>query len=172
MTSPAPFQITQPSLPPPPPSRPRAPTSLVVLATLAVGYTLWAAQAVILPVMLAAFFALVGNPIIRLLRKLHLPRFLAALMVLALGVAAAVTLTVQLAGPAAKWFEQAPSQMRQISRQVQNLTQPVLKANQAAESFARAAGGEPCRIRRHSRLNQSTGVPNSRSPASPRPGMM
>lgn len=133
-----PVAETAPALPP----RPRAPLSLVVLATLAVGYTLWAAQTVILPVMLAAFFALVGNPIIRLLRRLRLPRLLAALLVLLMGLSATAALAVQLAGPASEWFQQAPSQMRQISRELRNLTKPMQQANQAAESFARAAGGE------------------------------
>lgn len=65
--------------------RPRASAPLVVLATLAVGFTLWAAQDVILPVLLAAFFALIGNPLIRLLRRLYVPRFLAAVLVLVAG---------------------------------------------------------------------------------------
>ena len=55
----------------PHPARPRAPMSLVVLAVLAVGYTLWAAQDLILPVLLAMFFAMVGNPIIRLLQRIR-----------------------------------------------------------------------------------------------------
>src|SRR5690606_33215939 len=59
--------------------RPRAPTAVVVLAVLAVGYTLWATQDLILPMLLAMFFALVGNPIIRLLQRIRIPRFLAAL---------------------------------------------------------------------------------------------
>jgi predicted PurR-regulated permease PerM len=130
------------SLPPPPRPRPRGPASLIVLAVLAVGYTLWAAQTVILPIMLAAFFSMIGNPIIRVLRKLHVPRFLAALLVLVLGVAGTVALAVQLVGPAAAWFQQAPAQMRQISREVRDFTKPVQQANQAAENFARAAGGE------------------------------
>ncbi|WP_140726057.1 AI-2E family transporter [Pseudomonas sp. Hp2] len=142
MSLPAESPAPSAGAPLPPASRPRAPTSLVVLATLAVGYTLWAAQTVVLPVMLAVFFALVGNPIIRLLRKLHLPRFIAALLVLLLGLSATVALAMQLAGPASEWFQQAPSQMRQISRELRNLTKPVQQANQAAESFARAAGGE------------------------------
>ncbi|MNM84933.1 AI-2 transport protein TqsA [compost metagenome] len=116
--------------------------ALVVLATLAVGYTLWAAQSVILPVLLAMFFALVGNPIIRLLQKLHLPRLLAALLVVLGGLAASGALAVQLAGPATEWVQQAPQQMRQISRQVQALVKPMRQANLAAENFARAAGGE------------------------------
>ena len=68
------------------PPRPRGPMSLVVLAVLAVGYTLWAAQGLILPILLAMFLALVGNPLIRLLQRLRLPRFLAALLVLCGGL--------------------------------------------------------------------------------------
>ncbi len=128
-----------------PAPRPRAPTALVVLATLAVGYTLWAAQSVILPVLLTMFFALVGNPIIRGLQKLRVPRFLAAMLVLLGGLAGSGALAVQLAGPASDWVQQAPQQLRQISRQVQALVKPVQQANQAAESFARAAGGEGSR---------------------------
>ncbi|MCD7098003.1 AI-2E family transporter [Stenotrophomonas sp. MMGLT7] len=129
----------------PPLPRPRAPMSLVVLATLAVGFTLWAAQEVILPILLAAFFALVGNPILRLLGRLHVPRFLAALLVITLGVAGTVALTIQLAGPATEWVQQAPRQMRQIANKVRDLTKPVMQANQAAENFARVAGGEGSR---------------------------
>ena len=128
--------------PAPPPPRPRAPVAVLVLATLAVGYTLWAAQDVILPVLLAMFFALVGNPILRLLQKLHLPRLLSALLVLLAGLAVATALAMQLAGPASEWVQQAPRQLRQMSRQVQDLARPVQQANQAAENLARAAGGE------------------------------
>ncbi len=142
MSEPLPEAATAPAEPTTPPPRPRAPAALLVLATLAVGYTLWAAQEVILPVLLAMFFALIGNPIIRLLQKLRLPRFLAALLVLSAGLAGSGLLAVQLAGPASEWVQEAPQQMRQLSRQVQDLVKPVQQANQAAESFARAAGGE------------------------------
>jgi hypothetical protein len=82
-------------------TRPRAPASLVVLAVLAVGYTLWATQDLILPVLLAMFFALVGNPIIRVLQRIRIPRFLAALAVLCSGLALAILLGQQLVQPAA-----------------------------------------------------------------------
>lgn len=135
--------LPAPAEPPSPPQpRPRASTPLLVLAVLAVGYTLWAAQEVVLPVLLAAFFALVGNPVMRLLRRLYVPRLLAALLVLCAGLAVAGTLAVQLATPAAEWAEQAPREARKLGRQLRDLTRPVHEANRIAEDMARAAAGE------------------------------
>jgi len=133
---PVPIDANQPH------ARPRSPSALLVLATLAVGYTLWAAQEVILPVLLAMFFALVGNPLIRLLRRLWIPRFIAALLVLLLGLAGTTTLAVQLVAPATAWAEQAPREARKIGRELQNLTRPMHEANRIAEDMARAAAGE------------------------------
>ncbi len=122
--------------------RPRAPLSLVVLAVLAVGYTLWITQDVVLPVLLAMFFALVGNPIIRVLQRLHVPRFLGALTVLCGGIALAVLLAQQLVQPAGEWIREAPRELRSLAPKVQKLIKPVQEANKAAENIARAAGGE------------------------------
>lgn len=127
---------------PPPPSRPRASLPMVVLAVLAVGYTLWAAQALLLPVLLAMFFALVGNPIIRLLRRMYVPRFVGALFVLFVGMYGTYVLVSKLAEPAIEWMAEAPRELRQLSPKLQELTRPVKEANEAAEDIARAAGGE------------------------------
>ncbi len=116
--------------------------AMVVIATLLVAFTLWAAQDVILPVLLAAFFALVGNPIIRMLRRLYLPRFLGAFIVLVGGMTAAGALGSQLWSPASEWFREAPRELRQVAPKLRELIKPVQDANQAAESLARAAGGE------------------------------
>ena len=123
-------------------SRPRAPAAVVVLAVLAVGYTLWAAQALVLPVLLAMFFALVGNPIIRLLQRLQVPRFVGALLVLVLGIYSAVMLGRELTAPAGEWMREVPREMADIGPKLRKLTQPVQEASQAAENIARAAGGD------------------------------
>jgi len=128
---------TKPSRP-----RPRASMALVVLATLAISYTLWAAQDLILPVLLGIFFALVGNPIIRLLQRIWIPRFLGALMVLVFGIASMMELGRQLVTPAGEWIRQVPSQMQQVAPKLRNLVAPMREANKAAENIARAAGGE------------------------------
>ncbi|MET0288657.1 MAG: AI-2E family transporter [Pseudoxanthomonas sp.] len=137
----------RPAQPAPPSPRPRAPLSLVVLATLAVGYTLWAAQAIVLPVLLAVFLALVGNPVIRGLQRLYMPRFIGAVVVMCLFVGGTVMLGSQLVEPASSWFKSAPRELRQLAPKLRSLTKPVHDANEMAENFARAAGGDNSRRR-------------------------
>jgi predicted PurR-regulated permease PerM len=122
--------------------RPRASGALLLLAVLATGYTLWAAQDLILPVLLAVFFALVGNPIIRLLQRLWIPRFIGAVLVLGIGLVLTVQLGRQLVTPATEWIRQVPSQVHDLAPKLRTLVKPVREANRAAENIARAAGGE------------------------------
>ena len=122
--------------------RPRASYALLVLATLAVGYTLWAAQDLLLPVLLGMFFALVGNPIIRFLQRLHVPRFVAALVLVVGGITGAVVLGNQLVVPASDWFRDVPKELRELTPKLRQLAKPVQDANLAAQNIARAAGGE------------------------------
>ena len=122
-------------------TRPRAPGAVVVLATLAVGFTLWAAQGLLLPVLLAMFFALIGNPIIRVLQRIFIPRFVSALLVLVVGLAGTVVLAQKLIEPAGEWITHEPREMRDIAPKLRDLLQPVREANEAAENIARAAGG-------------------------------
>ena len=127
---------------PPDTARPRASAAMVVLACLAVGATLWAAQGLVLPVLLAVFFALVGNPIIRTLQRLWVPRFLGALLVLLGGLAATLWLGTQLVQPAGEWVRQMPKEMSQLAPKLREMTRPMQEANQAAQNIARAAGGD------------------------------
>ncbi|WP_425497854.1 AI-2E family transporter [Lysobacter arvi] len=127
---------------PPPTPRPRSSSAALVLATLAVGFTLWAAQELVLPILLAMFFALIGNPIIRGLQRLYVPRFLSALLVLLGGLFAAGALGNQLIEPAGEWIRQVPREMKQVAPKLRDLYKPMLDANKAAQNIARAAGGE------------------------------
>jgi predicted PurR-regulated permease PerM len=126
----------------PPRPRPRASTALVVLATLAVGFTLWAAQAIVLPILLAMFFALVGNPILRGLHRIWIPRFIGALLVLLVGLAATVMLGRQLVVPAGEWMQQAPRELRLLTPKLKRMTEPMQQANQAAQTFAQVTNSD------------------------------
>ena len=123
-------------------SRPRSPTALLVIATLAVGFTLWAAQGLLLPVLLAMFFALIGNPIIRVLQRVYVPRFVSALLVLLVGLSGTIYLGSKLVAPASEWVAQVPRELRDLAPKLRDLTRPVQQANEAAENIARAAGGD------------------------------
>jgi predicted PurR-regulated permease PerM len=122
--------------------RPRSSIAAIVLASLAVAFTLYLAQDVVLPVLLAMFFALLANPIIRGLRKLYVPRFLAALLVLLSGMTATYYLGREVVQPGAEWIREVPKELRDLAPKLRSLTKPVTEANRAAENLARAAGGE------------------------------
>lgn len=122
--------------------RPRSSIAAIVLASLAVAFTLYLAQDVLLPVLLAMFFALLANPIIRGLRRLYVPRFIAALLVLLMGMSATYYLGRELVQPGGEWIREVPKQMRDLAPKLRSLTKPVTEANRAAENIARAAGGE------------------------------
>ena len=144
MTASLPASPDAPTVPesPPRPPRRRASTAVIVLAVLAVGYTMWAAQEVLLPILLAMFFALIGNPIIRALRRAYIPTVLGALLLVVGGLAAAGALGYQLIEPAAEWVRQAPRAMGEIVPKLRELTKPVDDASDAAENIARVASGE------------------------------
>lgn len=127
---------------PAPRPRPRSSTAAIVLASLAVAYTLWATQELLLPVLLAMFFALIGNPIIRTLEKIHIPRFVGALAVLSAGLACAVLLGSLMAEPAGKLMREMPHQLRELAPKLRAVVKPVQDAKKGAESIARVAGGE------------------------------
>ena len=127
--------------PPLAPVRPRASSALLLLTTLAAGAAMWAAQPVLLPILLAMFFALIGNPLIRGLQRLYLPRAAAALLVLFAGMAGTTLLASQLVDPAAEWARQVPREIHKIAPRLQEVTRPVKAANEAAADIARAADG-------------------------------
>src|SRR3546814_9001448 len=84
------------------------------------------------------FFAPFGNPILRGLRKLWIPRFLSALLLLLVGLAATVLLGRPLVVPASEWVQQAPRELRLLTPKIKRMTEPVQQANEAAQTFAQA----------------------------------
>ena len=119
--------------------RPRASGAQVVLATLATLFALWATRDVLIPVLLAMFFALIGNPIIRALKRIYVPRFLGGLLVIGAGLAGAGLLVNQLVEPATVWIHQAPGELRDLAPRLRALLRPMQEANTAAQSIAMAA---------------------------------
>lgn len=87
---------------------------LTILATLAVYYTLYAARAILLPIMLAGLIALTLRPIIRALRRYRLPDAASAALTLGLMVMLVIAGIFRLVGPAEEWVRMAPAKIEVV----------------------------------------------------------
>ncbi|MEO5596926.1 MAG: AI-2E family transporter [Lysobacteraceae bacterium] len=133
------------AIPPPPeepPAKPHLP-ALTVLAVMAVMAAAWAASEVLIPIFIAAFLAMLAYPVVRALKRIWIPSWLGAILVVVGTLAATVLLATVLIKPAGRWIHDAPAQFRQIAPKLRSLTQQVDAANRAAVTIAQAAGAAP-----------------------------
>ncbi len=100
--------------------------ALGIVATLAVFYTLYFAAAIVLPFVLAIVLFLLLSPLMRVLcKRAHLPRPLAALLLILLlfmavaGVGAAISL------PASGWIAKAPDSLPMLEKKLGFLREPI-----------------------------------------------
>jgi predicted PurR-regulated permease PerM len=116
---------------------------LAALLVLALLYTVWAAKALILPLVLAAFLAIVLSAPVRLLRRLHIPDVLSAGVVvlsflLLLGVG-----TYFLSEPALNWLNQAPQVARNLEYKLAPITQKLGGATRELEQIGETSDAPP-----------------------------
>lgn len=129
------------------PARARRNVALTSLLVLALFYTAWAASEVLIPVVVAMAVALVTNPLVRLLERFWVPRWMGSVGVLLGGLATVVLLATVLVQPAAQWLARAPSEIRQHSPKLRELTKPFAEANRAAsQSLSELTGSAPGKV--------------------------
>ncbi len=117
---------------------------LTGLFTLAVLYTCYFAQAVLIPIALALLLNLLLAPVVRgLKRYLRLPETVGAGLVLILLVAAVGLTIYGLSGPAARWLHDLPVAMIDVRDKVEALRQPVKEVQEAAQKVEAMAKGQP-----------------------------
>lgn len=107
--------------------------ALTVLAVVAVGFVMWATQAVLVPTIVAVVLALSLNPVVSRLERLGLPTPAAAVIVVALAVLGLGAGAVALAPGISDWIERAPEIMRSIEQKTRSL-QESLRGFRAASS--------------------------------------
>ena len=101
---------------------------LFALASLA---ALYAASAIILPVVLAFILMLLLQPAVRLFEHMYLPRPVGALLVILLVVATLVGLVAALSVPAATWAERLPQGIPRLQAHLVVLKRPIEAFQQA-----------------------------------------
>ncbi len=108
---------------------------LNAMLLLALLYTVTLTRALLIPLVLAAFIGLALNPVVATGARLHLPRWLTA-MVLVIGLVAGIGTGVGLlAQPALGWFHGAPSAIRSFVPKFRSLTKPLEAANRATQTL-------------------------------------
>ncbi len=100
--------------------------ALVVLAWLAVLYTLYFAAGIILPFVLALVLSLLLSPLARFLTgRLHLPRMLCAVLLIGLLFSAIGGIGYAISVPAAGWIAKAPQSLPTLQHKLSFLRRPI-----------------------------------------------
>ena len=116
------------------------PTNLLAaLVVLAVLYTLYFARGFLLPIVLAFVLSVILTPAARALRRMRIPRTLAAALVTAALTASLGGLLAWIYDPAAEWIQKAPytlseveSKLRKIKKSVEGMAKVAEKVEQLA----------------------------------------
>jgi predicted PurR-regulated permease PerM len=107
---------------------------LFVLAMLAACYV---AAEIVLPIVLAFVLSLVLTPAMRVLQRLHLPRGLAAMLVILVLFATLGGLGAMLSAPATGWAQKLPTGIPKLQERLSFLSRPIA----AVQKFADQAQG-------------------------------
>ena len=110
-------------------------TGLFVLAVL---YTLFFARAFLLPIVLAVLLDFLLSPIIRALKRIHIPEPLGAAMVLLALLGVLGGAAYSLADPAREWVQKAPQSLAKVQERLRVLRRPVEQVTRTAEQVEAA----------------------------------
>jgi len=95
---------------------------LLLLASLAACYL---AAAILLPIVVAFVLMLVLQPAMRVLQRLHVPRFVAAIFIILVFFGTLVGIGLMLSGPAETWAQKLPSGIPKLQERLSFLNGPI-----------------------------------------------
>lgn len=128
-----------------------ATTAMIVLATLAVVYSLYFARAFLIPIVFAILLDFLLSPLVRLLNKARIPNAVGACLVVLAVLGVAALGVTQLAGPVKTFLDDAPASVTKAQREVGKLLRPLEQVRVNAERVAAAtdgptAGAKPAQV--------------------------
>lgn len=105
------------------------------LFLLAVFYTLYFARLFLLPLVLALLFALLLSPVVRGLRRLHIPEAVGAGVVMLALAGAVVGSGYLLIDPAAEWIARVPASLGRIESKLREFYKPMEQVGRATKEM-------------------------------------
>src|SRR5512138_2959465 len=118
------------------------PAGIVVLATLAVLFTLYLARELLVPVALGLVLATVLRPLVRRFERARLPSAVGATIVLVVGLGVTAVAVMALADPAREWIASAPKSLEAAGHRLERLRRPFHAMGAAAAKVEAAATGQ------------------------------
>ncbi|HEY0554776.1 MAG TPA: AI-2E family transporter [Thermoanaerobaculia bacterium] len=116
-------------------------TGLFILASF---YTLYFGREFFLPIVLALLLNFLFSPVVRWLKKIHIPEAVSAILVV-FGILGLLGLGIyELSTPAYNWIGQAPQSLHRIEGRLRDLKKPVQtmsKATEQVEKITKVGGG-------------------------------
>ncbi|MGI8508108.1 MAG: AI-2E family transporter [Gemmatimonadaceae bacterium] len=127
--------------------------SMVVVAVLALLYTLYFAREFLLPITFAVLLSYLLSPVVRTLARLHIPPPLGALIIILALVAIVGMGGYELSGPVEGWAVSAPQTLATAELKLSKLIRPIERVTRTAEQVVTAAnvtagkaGGKPTEV--------------------------
>lgn len=120
--------------------------ALLLLAVLAACY---AAAEIVLPVMLALVLSAVFRPVMRFLEGLHVPRPLAALLIVIALLSLLVAVGLLLSAPLSDWITRMPQTVPRLQQRLQWINGPIRSLQRAlahVEKLAPTSGAPPVAV--------------------------
>lgn len=111
---------------------------IVIAIVLAVG-ALHLARSAVVPVLFAVFLALLLSPAVAVLVRRHVPRPIAAGVLIAALVAVVALALNATWRPAREWLDTAPATMRTLERKLRPVTRVIAKVESVSEQAGRVA---------------------------------
>jgi predicted PurR-regulated permease PerM len=121
-----------------------APRSFIMLGLflLVLFHTLLVGRDLFLPLMLAFFLSFLLSPILRVLKRAHVPEALGAALLLLMLVGGVGLGLYSLVTPASEWIAKAPESVARVQRKLRTLRAPMEEMSRTADQVERAIAGD------------------------------
>jgi predicted PurR-regulated permease PerM len=121
-----------------------APRSLILLGLflLVLFHTLRMARDLFLPLMLAFFLSFLLSPLLRMLKRAHIPEALGAALLLLVLVGGVGVGVYSLLTPAGEWIAKAPDSIARVQGKLRALRAPVERMSRTADQVERTIAGD------------------------------
>ncbi len=113
-------------------------TAILLLLVLVI---LYFTGDVVLPIIFAFLFNLLLQPAMSALTSVHVPKTVAALLIILLFIGAVTGLGFSLSGPAAEWISKAPQSLARLEQRFSAVIQPVASVQKASQEVEKIASG-------------------------------